>query len=286
MKKSIIFLGYSDLGVKTLNIISKRTNIAFKFMCLEGVSDNELKKIKKVFNDSIIFDSFKEMQDYININKNCRPDIGFISGFKYLLKEDLISFPIDGFYNLHTSLLPKYKGVHPINWAIIKDESCTGLTIHKIDSSVDGGVIYCQEKVDIEDSDDVNTVKIKLFDKIEDITVRFFSHYFGERKLEVIPQSFKDISFAPKRTPLDSKIHFNQRTRNVFNFIRALVDPFPNAFCYNQKGERVIIKNVYKSKVPGMVIAKIKENIYIITTVDGVIAVEADISLKYGDILN
>jgi methionyl-tRNA formyltransferase len=91
-----------------------------------------------------------------------------------------------------------------------------------------------------------------------------------------------EVIWAPQRKPEDSKIDFSKNSRYLHNFIRALADPYPNAFAF-RNNERVKIKKSIVSNSSGFVLADIGNRRYIISTRDGVILIETDVDLKVGD---
>ena len=158
-----------------------------------------------------------------------KPDLMVIVAFR-ILPEALFSIPTKGAVNLHGSLLPKYRGAAPINWAIINGESETGVTTFFLKQKVDTGNMIAQEKISITP----NMTAGELHDIMADTGANLLLHTIqmiatGTVTTEV--QSEVEVSKAPKIFPEDCRINFNQPVRKVHNFIRGL-SPRPGAYTF------------------------------------------------------
>ena len=91
-----------------------------------------------------------------------QPDALFSFYYRNLVSEELLAIPTAGAYNLHGSLLPKYRGRAPANWAILNGETETGVTLHHMTARPDAGDIVCQHRVAIDPQDDARTLNLKL----------------------------------------------------------------------------------------------------------------------------
>lgn len=146
--------------------------------------------------------------------------------------------------NIHGSLLPKYRGRTPHVWAIINNESKTGVTAHLIDEGCDTGDIVKQREVIIDDTDtgaDIlekfNMLYIPLVDEI--------LSDFERGNIKPLPQNNKNATFFGKRTPDDGKINWGWQKERIRNWVRAQAYPYPGAFTYSEGiDEKVIIDEV------------------------------------------
>jgi methionyl-tRNA formyltransferase len=195
-------------------------------------------------NEKVWYDSVKEkcitnnipVSERISINDedvsfilNLKPDLILSLGWRRLLPNSIYSFPSYGTINLHDGLLPKYRGFAPINWALINNEKEAGLTFHYIDDSADTGNIILQTKTKIEKNDTAKNVYDKLLAKIPDFILKLFS-LVESNNIPTIHQTSSEGFFCARRFPEDGKINWNQDRLKIFNLIRALSDPYPNAF--------------------------------------------------------
>ncbi len=133
------------------------------------------------------------------------------------------------YVNIHASLLPKYRGRHPINWALLNDEKEFGITYHKIVKELDAGPIIKQMKIPIFDSDDIFSLRTKLNLEIFK-TINEFINSFEKNKFVYINQDDCKVTNAPMRREQDGQIFNNLNSRFVFNLIRSCSKPGPGAF--------------------------------------------------------
>lgn len=204
-----------------------------------------LKKVKVPFQ---IKKSLSE-SDY-NFIKNAGLDFVIVFGWRTLIKYDFNKEP--GFYAAHQSLLPKYRGFAPVQWAIINGEKETGVTLFKINNGeADSGDIVYQKKVKIEDDDFFNNVSIKCTDAAITIYTEFFFNY-GKGTVKFKKQNESKATYTCKRIPEDGRIDWNKSSSEIYNLIRGVSFPSPGAFCFF-KNERYIItgasKGVYDNRI-------------------------------------
>lgn len=146
--------------------------------------------------------------------------------------------------NIHGSLLPKYRGRTPHVWAIINNESKTGVTAHLIDDGCDTGDIIKQKEVIIDDSDTGADV-LEKFNKLYVPLVDEILSDFERGKIKPLPQNNKNATFFGKRTPHDGRINWGWQKERIRNWVRAQAYPYPGAFTfYEGLDEKVIIDEV------------------------------------------
>jgi len=129
--------------------------------------------------------------------------------------------PPMGTYNLHGSLLPKYRGAAPINWAIMKGESETGVTSFKLKHEIDTGSILLQERVKVYDDDNATAVHNRMMYIAADVIYRSVKA-IESGTVELTEQSDNQATHAPKLNKENTKIDFNRSVKQVYNFIRGL----------------------------------------------------------------
>jgi methionyl-tRNA formyltransferase len=153
------------------------------------------------------------------------PDVIITVAYGKLLKKRVIELPALGCYNVHASLLPRYRGAAPIQRTLENGETETGITIFKIDQGMDSGPIAVAESIEIETSDNFGT----LFEKLQALGRKMLLNFAGHLdscKPFLTPQKDEEASFAPKILSDDLVLNdFSSATR-VFNKIRAF-DPVP-----------------------------------------------------------
>ena len=188
-------------------------------------------------------------------------DLFVVVAFRILPKE-VFSIPLLGTINLHASLLPKYRGAAPINWAIIRGESRTGVSTILINEKVDSGDILLQREVPITPQMTAGELHDLLAESGADLLVETLQKMISQ-SIEPIPQNVLEITKAPKLKPAMCHIDFKQPAEQIYNFIRGL-SPNPGAYCYHDTKQLKIFKaaesvQTEPSAKPGQVIAKNKD---------------------------
>ena len=163
------------------------------------------------------------------------PEVIFSFYYRSLVKPAILEIPKYGALNLHGSLLPKYRGRVPLNWAIINGEKETGVTLHYMTARADAGDIVDQERFAISDDDTART----LFDKACAATTVLLKRTLPLVLAGKAPRRAQDESQATcfgGRTPADGQIDWTQSSTAVRNLVRAVTRPYPGAFSF--LGER------------------------------------------------
>lgn len=184
-------------------------------------------------------------ENFINQLKEINADLFVIVAFR-ILPQEVFNIPKYGSFNLHGSVLPKFRGAAPIQWAIIKGEKETGVTTFKLAEKVDTGNIYLQDSIPLNEDDNFEVIHDKLSLVGADLVLKTIDLIeSGNYTLQQQDNSL--ASPAPKITKETGQLNFENTAREVNNLIRGL-SPFPGAyFNHNNK----IIK-VYKAKISNM----------------------------------
>ena len=159
-----------------------------------------------------------------------RPEFLFSFYYRSMLGSDLLSLPTRGAYNMHGSLLPKYRGRAPVNWAVLHDEHETGATLHAMVAKPDAGDIVDSQEVPILPDD----TALEVFHKVT-VAAEVALH----RSLPALvagtarhrPQNLADGSYFGRRTVRDGAIDWRRGARAVHNLVRAVAPPYPGAYC-------------------------------------------------------
>lgn len=213
---------------------------------------NGLKVIKPVsLKDDDLFDQLKSLQ----------PDLIVVVAFRILPKR-LYGLPKLGAINIHGSLLPKYRGAAPIQWALINGEKQTGLTSFFLKRKVDTGEIISQQKITIEPNDTYDSLSVKM----SELAGPFLLETLSIIENKMATPSLQDDQLAtpaPKIMPNDCLINFDQPAECVVNFVRGLSSK-PGAYtCFRGKKIKVLSASVLETEDsngfrPGMVIGNRK----------------------------
>jgi methionyl-tRNA formyltransferase len=175
--------------------------------------------------------------------KTLNPDVIVVIAFGQFLSKKLLEIPKYGCINLHASLLPKYRGAAPIQWAIINGERETGLTTFLMNEEMDAGDILLQERVPISDEDTAGSLHDKLAALGPDLVLRTLEG-LERGTLTPRPQDHSQATFAPKIESAMGQIDWAQPARKIFNLIRGL-NPSPGAYTF-WEGQRL---KLYASRV-------------------------------------
>ena len=162
--------------------------------------------------------------------------------YLFLIEKDLIQLPVKMAFNIHGSLLPKYRGRTPHVWAIINNEKQTGITAHLIDEGCDTGHILDQVLVEILESDTGNDL-LQKFNKLYIPLIDNVLEGIMNNSLTVTPQNNQIATFFGKRTAQDGKINWDWHKERIRNWIRAQAYPYPGAFTFYNK-EKIIIDEI------------------------------------------
>lgn len=217
----------------------------------------------------------------------------FVSmSFNQIFKTEMINLPRYKSINCHAGKLPFYRGRNILNWALINDEKEFGITVHYFDEGIDTGDIILQETYPITDEDTYATLLDRAYDGCADVLYRAIK-MIQDNKVERMVQSDIDSvgSYCGIREPGDEIIDWTQTSREVFNFIRALCIPGPQAISWIN-GKKISINrarmvagaHVYKNTV-GQIVGKTKDG-FIVKTGDTILEVVEytyDGRVKMGD---
>ncbi|ENU1226451.1 bifunctional UDP-4-amino-4-deoxy-L-arabinose formyltransferase/UDP-glucuronic acid oxidase ArnA [Providencia rettgeri] len=163
--------------------------------------------------------------------REMKPDVIFSFYYRDMLSEELLAIAPKGAFNLHGSLLPKYRGRAPINWALLKGESETGVTLHKMVAKPDAGDIIAQEKVAITDTDTSLTLHAKAREAAEVLLDKTLP-LIEAGSYKAVAQDENQATYFGRRTAEDGLINWNNSAKEVNCLIRAVTEPYPGAFTY------------------------------------------------------
>jgi methionyl-tRNA formyltransferase len=177
--------------------------------------------------------------------RDAAPDLLFSFYFRQPLSEEILKLARLGAYNLHGSLLPKYRGRAPVNWAVVHGETQSGATLHAMTKRIDAGDIVDQEAVPIGPDDTAFEVQ----KRVTQAGVRILERRLSELKAGTAPRRAQDEAAAttfPRRKPEDGRIDWTRPSEQVHNLVRAVTHPYPGAFTDIFGGKTTI----WKTRLP------------------------------------
>ena len=224
------------------------------------VKELALKHNIKVLQPNRIKDEYQEI---IDLN----PDIIITCAYGQIIPEELLLYPKYGCINVHASLLPKYRGGAPIHRSIINGDKETGITIMYMDVGMDTGDIISQSKIDILDTDNLESIHDKLSVIGTKLLLDTLPSIFDGTNNR-IKQNEDEVVYAYNIKREEEHIDFNKTSREVFNLIRGLSPvPSSNAVIFNQEMkilESIILDKEYNGKC-GEIVDVVKEGIVVKT---------------------
>ena len=176
---------------------------------------------------------FKELQEF-------QPEVIVVAAYGQILPPSILELPRLGCVNVHTSLLPKYRGAAPIQWAILDDEPETGVTIMKMDAGLDTGPMLAQARTPIAPEDNAQTLHDRLAELGASLLLNTLRAY-SAGQLQPIPQP-DGASYARKISKEDGHLDWTQPARALWNRIRAFT-PWPGAYTFiDSRGQPRLLK--------------------------------------------
>lgn len=210
-----------------------------------AVKEFAIKQQIKILQPTNLKDS-----NFISELKALKADLQIVVAFR-MLPEIIWDMPKLGTYNLHASLLPKYRGAAPINWAIINNEKETGLTTFKIKQAIDTGNILYREKINLNSDITAGELHDQLMkigaELLLKTVVEINKNLIEGNELNFISQNDENNYHAPKITKELCKINWNKSGDEIYNLIRGL-SPYPTAMAYLNNGtDKPSIIKIYNS---------------------------------------
>jgi methionyl-tRNA formyltransferase len=167
-------------------------------------------------------------EEFFNELKKFSPDLICVAAYGKILPKNILELPPYGCINVHASLLPKYRGAAPINWAIIRGEKVTGITTMKMDEGMDTGDMLLKREIPIDDEDTGETLSEKL-SHVGALLLIETIRLLKEGKLTPIPQDHSQATYAPMLKKEDGNIEWKKPAEDIRNLIRGTL-PWPGAY--------------------------------------------------------
>ena len=262
--KRIIFMGSPQIASEYLQILLENNlNVIGIFtqpprpkgrgMNIQNspVHDEALKQKIPVFYP----ENFKDNKS-IELFKKLNPDLVIVMAYGILLPNKILNLPTFGCINIHVSLLPRWRGAAPVEYALLNGDKETGVTIFKLVDKLDAGPIISQVSVLV----DKNLSKNELFNKLnsigKELIIKILPNYF-ENKIILENQNEQKATYAPKITSKTTKINFDENVTNVYNKIKAF-SPKPGAwFLFKEERIKIIsCKKIIGNPSPSKIINK------------------------------
>jgi methionyl-tRNA formyltransferase len=230
----ILFFGYSEIGYECLELLLAHGH---QVVALITHEDNPGEKIwfktpaasARARGIPVHTPEKINTPEWIEQLAALRPDLILSVYYRNMICSPILALARLGAFNLHPSLLPKYRGRAPINWAVLHGEPRIGMTLHRMVRKADAGAIVDQEGVEIGPRDTAAQALRKVLPCARRILERQIDALLAGTAKET-PQDESQATYFGGRKPEDGRIDWKQTNRDIFNLIRAVTDPYPGAF--------------------------------------------------------
>ena len=245
-----IFMGTPEFAIPSLKVVSQNTDLKLIFTKEDkrNARGNKIiySPVKQFGLDNgieVIQPKRMKDEEVIAKIKEINPDLIVVVAYGKILPKEIIDIPKYGIINVHSSLLPKYRGASPIHSAILNGDKESGVSIMYIEEGLDSGDVILKETCEITEDDTLGT----LHDRLKELGAIGLEKALklievGEVKAE--KQDDSKATFVKPITKEQAKIDWNNAKEVIFNQIRGL-NPFPGAYTHNEKNENI---KIYKSE--------------------------------------
>jgi len=269
----IVFMGTPGFAVPSLNALIESEDevvgVVTKTDKPQGrgqrIESPPIKILSQQYGIPILQPEKLKTEEFFNELKSFNPDLICVTAYGKILPKNILELPPRGGINVHASLLPKYRGAAPINWAIINGEKNTGITTMLMDEGMDTGDILLQEEMPIDEEDTGETLSEKLSHIGAELLIQTIK-LLKENKLSPIPQDHSKATYASMLKKEDGLIDWSKSAQEIRNSIRGTL-PWPGAYTFlegkNLKIYRAIV-SLGQGK-PGLVIISTRGTLRVAT---------------------
>jgi methionyl-tRNA formyltransferase len=249
-----VVFAYHDVGLNCLNALLT-AGIQVDLVVTHQDDPNEnvwfgsVAKLCQEKNIPYITPSAAELLDLAPKLQALSPDYIFSFYYRYMIPAQILACAKIAALNMHGSLLPKYRGRAPVNWAILHGETQTGATLHIMEAKPDAGDIVGQSAVSI-DPDETAT---EVFSKVSQAAVAVINTALPNLMKGNVPRKPNELqkgSYFGGRKPADGQIHWSQKAIQVHNLVRAVAPPYPGAFTHFQGQTMTVARTSLKGPFP------------------------------------
>jgi len=249
----IIFMGSADLSCPSLETLMAGDDEVVSVVTQPDrpkgrnlkLSPSPVKVLAESRGIAVLTPEKINTPEVVDVLKELKPDLVVVVAYGQILKREILELPARGCLNIHTSLLPKYRGAAPIQRAIACGEKITGVTAMFMNEKMDAGDIILQAEVKILDDETGGM----LHDRLALEAAALLGRTVGNLKSGNVPRQAQvesAVTFAPKLTKKDGRIDWTMRADQIYNRIRAF-NPWP--CCYCEAGQGAGMLRILKSRI-------------------------------------
>jgi methionyl-tRNA formyltransferase len=252
---NIIFMGTAELSCASLERLAR--DAQFKIAAVVTQPDKPrgrdlhlqppaVKVLAQKLGLPVVQPTKARDEAFIAELRAAKPDLIVVVAYGHILPQAILDLPRFGCLNVHTSLLPKYRGAAPIQWALAEGESETGVTIMKMDAGMDTGPILAQRAIPILPEDDSAILHNRLAQLGAELLLETIPNYSSGR-IQPMPQP-EGASHAPKIKKEDGRANWTLPARTIFNRMRAF-RPWPGTFTFLERDSKTSLLKIWQADV-------------------------------------
>ena len=274
-KAGIIFMGTPEFAVPALKALHKNDqDIALVVTQPDRpkgrgrkLTPSPVKETATNLGYPVIQPASVRTAEFMSCIEKYTPDFIVVVAFGHIIPKNILTIPKIATINVHASLLPKYRGPAPIQWAIINEEKETGVTTMLMDEGLDTGDILLSSKLEITPDDTSDTLHGRLADLGSDLLIQTLNAY-ETGDINPIPQDHAQATYAPMLKKNDGRMNWKLPAESLEAFIRGMT-PWPGAFSFHEQKRlkffkaKAIVMNTEAS--PGTVIKSFPDELWIST---------------------
>ena len=271
----IVFMGTPDFGVPTLKKIANDNQEVVAVVTQPDKPRGRghkhifspIKKVALELDLPVLQPENINTPEFVKVINSYKPQVIIVAAFGQILKPEVLKIPALGCLNLHASLLPKYRGAAPIQWAMARGETITGVTIQKMVEKLDAGNILVQKQEEIKLSD----TAVDLFERLSCLGSEAVKEALNSLPNEGVAQDEELATLAPKLTKEDGLIDWNLTGVEIYNRVRAF-KPWPGTYTWlADKKLKVITTELSDTKLleeskPGTILEMTKAGAWLVST--------------------
>ena len=233
MSSAVVF-AYHNVGVRCLSVLLAQgvrvgLVVTHRDRADENIWFDSVEKLARAHALPVITPEDPNDPAVVAQIRALAPDFLFSFYYRNMLRPELLALPRRGAYNMHGSLLPKYRGRVPVNWAVIMGERETGATLHQMVEKPDAGGIVEQEAVPIGPDETAAEVFARVTAAAERVLARALPALIAG-SAHIRPQDLSQGSYYGGRKPEDGRIDWSKSAQAVHNLVRGVAPPYPGAF--------------------------------------------------------
>jgi len=255
MKLNIGYFADGPWSHKSFEKLINDKDITISFICVRfDTNDEKLKNYCDTYGIHYLKNKDINSLEFINNVSKYDCDIFVSMSFNQIFKSEIINLPKNKIINCHAGKLPFYRGRNVLNWALINDEKEFGITVHFVDEGIDTGDIILQNTYPITDGDDYSTLLEVAYEECANTLYSAIISFKDNSFKRIKQNDINPIGFyCSQRRSGDEIIKWNQKSRDIFNFVRSICKPGPIARTFINNREMKINKIKFIEEAPSYI---------------------------------